>query len=413
MSKTVANTLRIVLCLVLVSSAIDIYATACSDVARASAAKTVYDSKSENKFLLKVLSIDGCTRSILIKNNTSEAVFLLISEDKNLSFNLRSPNGSSITPLSNTLLSPHMEGKTITSYLAVDHPTPGIWVTEIRPCWKEEESKNSSLFVYKYENGADAIFNNHYSDQGIDDDGNGLYDHIDVTVGINVKVPGWFEVSGSLCNYNKNESIFAINKTYLKQGNRSQTLEFYGMHYPGSYYVRNLSLTTVQPPKYTNTSEMGEDLLIGSIESDIGFQDFRAQAYKTKLYDKLDWPINMPWATGMIGAYSDHGIDVNGDGLYEILTVGVGVNIAERGKYTLTGDLYDLNKSEIAWSIDTGNFEPGRRTMHLNFDGKTIQKHKTNGPYLLGNLSLWEGNWSIRDIEPDAYNTSTYNYSDF
>jgi len=362
---------------------------------------------------LRTQSIVGSNQNIILKPNISAVMFLLYANSNGLTLYLHSPNGTSITSISN---SPHIYyGKVDTiEYYLIRNPAPGTWTMGVRPFWAED--KDYSLLTYAFENGTDATLNDHYSDYGVDDDGNGLYDHIDIAVGINVKIPGWYAISGSLCNYDKNESIFAVNKTYLEQSNRSEVLKFYGMRYPGSYYLRNLALETVQPPKYTNISGNNEDPILKyaeDLESDIEFQDFRAEAYKTKLYNKLDWPINTPWSTGIIGAYSDHGIDINGDGLYEILTVDVGVNIAERGKYTLTGDLYDLNKSEVVWSIDTGNFDPGRRTMHLNFGGMTIQKHRANGPYLLGNLSLWEGNWSIMDTKPYAYNTSAYNYSDF
>ncbi len=363
---------------------------------------------------LRIQSIAGPNQNIVLKSNISAVMFFLSAEKEGLTLELHSPDGTSITPTSKDPLIYYRKVNT-TEYYLIRNPDPGIWIMEVRPFWTDEESY--SLLSYKFENGIEATFNDHYSDRGIDDDRNGLHDHIDVAVGINVKSSGWYAVSGLLCNDNKNETIFAVNKTYLEQGNRSEILRFYGMRYPGSYYLKNLTLENIQPPKYANASENEWTPLLeyaeDHLEGDCGLQDFRAGAYKTNPYDKLDWPINDPWSTGMIGAYSDHGVDINGDGMYEVLTVDVGVNIAERGKYILTGDLYDCNKSEVAWSIDTGNFEPGRRTMRLNFDGTTIQKHRANGPYLLGNLSLWEENWSLMDTNPKAYSTSTYNNSDF
>ena len=360
---------------------------------------------------LTTQSIEEYTRPIIVAPNTSATLFVLNSENGSLSLKLLSPNGTSITPLSDDDSSIyHYDIDGTIGYLVIK-PDPGIWTMEVEPFWSEKDKEKYTLFAYKFENESAAAFNDYYADKGVDDDGNGLYDHIDVTVGTDIKTAGWYMISGSLFEENTNKTIFAFNKTYLEQGNRSQTLEFYGMNSSSSYYLKNLSLKAAQPPSYASISENGMGYT--DLEGDVGFQDFRAEAYKTKTYDKLDWPINTPWSTGLIGAYSDHGIDANGDGRYEILAVDVGVNIAERGKYTMTGDLYDLNKSEVAWSIDSINLEPGRRTMHLNFDGMTIQKHRANGPYILSNLSLWEGNWSIKDAKSYAYSTTAYNYSDF
>lgn len=360
---------------------------------------------------LTTQSVEEYTRPIIVKPNTSATLFVLNSENSSLSLKLLSPNGKSITPLSDDDSSIyHYDIDGTTGYLIIK-PDPGIWTMEVEPFWSEKDKEKYTLFVYKFENDSAAAFNDYYADKGVDDDGNGRYDHIDVTVGTDIKTAGWYMISGSLCDENTNKTIFAFNKTYLERGNRSQTLKFYGMNNSSSYYLENLSLETAQPPSYAYTS--GNGMGYADLEGDVGFQDFRAEAYKTKTYDKLDWPIDTPWSTGLIGAYSDLGIDVNGDGSYEILAIDVGVNIAERGKYTMTGDLYDLNKSEVAWSMDSVNLEPGRRTMHLNFDGRTIQKNGVNGPYLLSNLSLWEGNWSIKDAKSYAYNTAAYNYSDF
>lgn len=366
----------------------------------------------EGRSGLKTQGVFEGSRIVNIKPNTSMAMFLLNSEDKSLSMKLRSPNDTSITPLSNNSLNYYGKVNTTTYYLILN-PAPGVWTMEIKPFWAGEKGKNFLLLAYTFENSTDATFNDYYSDHGVDDDGNGLYDHIDVTVGVNAKHPGWYTVSGTLFNDSVNETIFAFNKTYLEQGNSSQTLKFYGMHHPGSYYLKNLTLETVVPPKRSNEHQTGADRLLDYLEGDRGTQDFRVEAYATKPYDKFDWPINMPWVTRIIGNYSGRCVDVDNDSLYEILKVDVGVNIAEQGEYTLTGFLYDLNKSEVAWAIDKSVFEPGRRTMKLNFDSSSIEKHGVNGPYRLGNLSLWGKNWTIIDSKSYDYNTSAYNHSDF
>lgn len=120
---------------------------------------------------------------------------------------------------------------------------------------------------------------------------------------------------------------------------------------------------------------------------------------------------------GLTGNYSDSGIDINGDGIFEYLNVDVGVKIEYPGEYSLNGYLYDSSKREVVWSVDHENLSYGNHTMQLVFDGKTIQKSGMNGPYRLGNLSFAWGSATLGIIPcaklDDAYETAFYNFSDF
>ena len=231
-------------------------------------------------------------------------------------------------------------------------------------------------------------FNGLYSSMGIDLDGDGFYDSIDLEVGLNIAVPGIYEVSGQLIEDSGNGTYSASNKTYLSLGARSVGLRFYALRTPGAFILRNLTL-------YDN---YGRDL--GQIE----------EAYKTENYSYLDPD---PRIARLTGNFRDHGEDVNGDGKFEFLNVDAGIHVFFPGQYTLTGYLYDLNGSEVAWSIDNGDFEAGNQTMHLKFDGALINKHGMNGPYHLERLLLTGLDWAIMEKVSYAYNTSAYTSSDF
>jgi hypothetical protein len=138
--------------------------------------------------------------------------------------------------------------------------------------------------------------------------------------------------------------------------------------------------------------------------------DHVEEAYTTCGYFNLD---PEPQFAKLAGEYSDCGTDANGDGKYDFLTVDVGIDILYLGQYTLTGYLYDLRGSEMAWAIDNGLFEPGYRIMHLNFDGAPIERHGIDGPYRLGKLFLTAKNLKVKDSARYACNTSAYNYTDF
>jgi len=117
------------------------------------------------------------------------------------------------------------------------------------------------------------------------------------------------------------------------------------------------------------------------------------------------------------GDYADYGTDVNHDGLWDFLTVEVGLVVLSPGEYSVMAYLYDRNGSEIVWSVDHQNLSVGEQKMRLDFDGKAIEKHGSDGPYLLKDVRLVKGSSSnglfVCDEEAEPYNTSFYRARDF
>jgi hypothetical protein len=237
-------------------------------------------------------------------------------------------------------------------------------------------------------NNASASLNGLYTSHGVDDNGNGLFDHIDVNIGIDVRTSGRYRVTGSLYDDWGNETVPASNDAQLSFGAKYITLQFYGLQRPGVYHLRNLTI-------YGDQGQILE-------HSD--------DAYTTEGWFSID---PNPQLARLSGEYADRGVDVNGDGKYEFLDMDIGIRIFFPGQYTLTGYLYDKNGSEVGWAIDNGVFEPGNRTMHLEFDGTSIEQHDVDGPYTLSKLYLAGANWRIKDSANNVYRTASYKYSDF
>jgi hypothetical protein len=122
-------------------------------------------------------------------------------------------------------------------------------------------------------------------------------------------------------------------------------------------------------------------------------------------------------AASLTEDYEDHGIDINGDGLYDLLAVDAGVDVLLAGEYTLSGYLYDSRNRYVSWSIDHVNLTPGRNKMRLEFEGKSIQQHGSSGNFSLRNLILTYGSsetgMTICEYIPEAFLTSAYNFSQF
>jgi hypothetical protein len=117
------------------------------------------------------------------------------------------------------------------------------------------------------------------------------------------------------------------------------------------------------------------------------------------------------------GEHADYATDADRDGLYDFLTVEVGLDVLSPGEYSIMAYLYDENGSEIVWSVDHQNLSVGERRMRLDFDGKALQRHGSDGPYLLRDLRLVKGSSPtylfVCDREAEPYSTSFYRARDF
>jgi len=228
-----------------------------------------------------------------------------------------------------------------------------------------------------------------YSSKGIDDDGDGRFDCIEVDVGVNVIRSGNYRLSSSLVDPQGREMIQVYpEERPLSIGLKMTPLRFYGMNLTGVYHLRNLTLC----------NEKGEVL------------DHREKAYETDGYFNID--SDPQWAE-LKDEYSDRGIDTNADGKYEFLALDVGIDVLLPGEYTLTGYLFAQDDKEIAWAIDHDFLEPGLRTMHLIFDGRLIEESRADGPYTLGKLFLTGINLTVKDVAESACRTGSYSFQDF
>lgn len=326
---------------------------------------------------------------INIDRSTVSALFFInwTNSTSKLKLELTAPNGSIMSQIGGK----YSKGKTFESYF-VSTSEKGNWTAEIRASDVPENGEDYCLLTVLNKVSEGASFNRLYSDNGIDKDENGQYDMIMVKVGIKVLSPGEYKLVGVLRDLNDTD-ISANNSTHLNFGTKFMNLEFGGSKSKGQRTLINLTLYDAA----------GEIL------------DHMEKAYITKAYDNMNPEVKMNLVSGpakLTDSFADHGTDVNGDGLYDYLTVDVGVDVLTPGVYTLSGNLFDLGGKEIVWSIDQVNLSAGSHKMQINFDGKTIQKSGVNGPYKLKGTLAGE-NWSMVDIISDEYITQAYNSSDF
>ena len=116
-------------------------------------------------------------------------------------------------------------------------------------------------------------------------------------------------------------------------------------------------------------------------------------------------------AISLTGNGSTTGIDNDSDGLFNLLRVGVEVEIMNPGFYRWSARLADRNGTEIGFAAGSGSFRVGLNTMNLTFDGERIGRNGVDGPYFIRGLILFGAGDSL--VASDAFTTSALRASQF
>lgn len=331
-----------------------------------------------------------------IEPHTSEANFVLQWRNaaSSLDLVLCKPGGREIDPKA---LAGFVRDKTSVSF-ALPEPEAGRWAVDVMSPRLPAEGDDYCLFVKPVREGEDisaARFNGLYSDHGVDEDEDGRDEYAVLEVGLNVKKVGNYSLKGSLYDINNGRVTPVYDAGRLNFGSHALELQLGDMKSPGPYRLTGLILY----------DENGDEV------------DRSAAGYVTDEYPDLAMSDQEMRGARLSGDYSDYGSDINGDGLYDYLTVDVGLDVFAPDNYSLMGFLCDASGRELVWSMGFGYLIPGNHTMHVDFDGKTLWGSEVNGPYRLCNLSLSSGdsveNLTIEDIASDIHTTAPYDYTQF
>ena len=104
--------------------------------------------------------------------------------------------------------------------------------------------------------------------------------------------------------------------------------------------------------------------------------------------------------------YSDFGTDTNMNGLYDIITIEVGINVFTSGEYIVSGSLYDASGNEIINVTNRCHLDFGCRSVKLDFNGP-----RATGPHYLENLTLYDAHGNLIDHIDEAYVTRKTYYN--
>lgn len=240
--------------------------------------------------------------------------------------------------------------------------------------------------------GAQIGRGNSYSDKGIDSDGDGVYDKLNVNASLIVNQSGIYRVSANLYKDTNLITSTSVNSSY-STGTQTVPLMFDGTviglkGLNGPYQVQNV---TVQ-------------------DSNDTILDYNASPYTTGLYTADQFRLN---SLNFTGTFSDQGIDSDSNGKYDTLRILVPAQVTKSDSYYISGSLLDSNGDTFETVTNNTTLGAGTQIIPLDFDGKSIGNHGVNGPYNLSMLEADNSNGKLVDYRSNAYTTQSYHASQF
>ena len=239
-------------------------------------------------------------------------------------------------------------------------------------------------------------------DEGVDDDGDGLFDYLQISVEVNVTDAGYY--------YIHVDKVFNNNSLYLQVSGIGQSFDV-GLH-----------LVNFTVPGVQIFAEQVDPTYIGPV----------------MLYDYSTWenilleeysmlPLTVPYhyyefesLAFFTGNIYDHGVDTDADGLFNYLEVGVEINVTEAGTYILSGaglaekfdngtrGIYLYPSQQFVVDLDTGI-----HIINFTFPGPMIAYYQIN-PMNVTSIYLREYStyYQLGYISTAALST-TYSYTQF
>ena len=235
-------------------------------------------------------------------------------------------------------------------------------------------------------------------DHGVDTHGNGLYFLLEIDVEINVTVAGNFQVTVT--------GLFDYAYNYISVSNVTQSNLDVGIGY--------LNVTLLGPMIYESGINPGT---VSSIVLFTGstYLDSRSNTALSRVYNYTEFE---PPGALLTGHISDVGVDIDNDGHFDYLKVGIEINVTEPGKYqmsaegllennTLTRYLFDYEYALQSFSAS------GIYMVYVNFSGPEIAFNLFN-PTDVYWLSVYDSLNNYQTSQLDSVPLSMqYNYTLF
>ncbi len=249
---------------------------------------------------------------------------------------------------------------------------------------------------------------NSYKHQGLDKDGDGRFETLQIDAGLNIALPGQYRVEGALYD-GRGEYLSQAVWTGSK-GNAQLVFDIEKAMPP--YELRDLLLFDAQNNVLDSRANK-----IYTVQDVGGDLDFGKAAFS--LYDNI--------AAGQLTrgqnitptqVFTSYGVDADGNGLYEQLVVDAQVTVTQADDYKLVAWLEAPNGELVVYDVgDSTHLLTGTQVLSVAFDGRAINGHgAVNGNYTLIAVKVLDGNVAYTVLDDSLHTTNlslNYNANQF
>lgn len=219
-----------------------------------------------------------------------------------------------------------------------------------------------------------ARFTGTASDAGTDTNGDGLFEHVALSLGVSVDEAGPYSVHARLAGAD-GRTLSAGASAVLAQGDGTVAVPFDAaaiktfLAQPGPW--------TIEEAVLTRLDDTGVPVRVADVRRNLGLTGAYTLA-------QLQRPI-----TVIPARLEDAGLDTDGDGLFDLLRVRFDVDTRQAGAYTWTGDLRAPDGAVLGVASGSAFLDAGVTTVEFLFPGEPIGRSGQNGPYTVGNVAAY------------------------
>lgn len=208
------------------------------------------------------------------------------------------------------------------------------------------------------------------TDVGRDVNGNARFEHLVLHVPLRISAAGTYLLAATLSDAAGNE-LDASATLALPQGDSEAELLFDGT----VIFSRG-----VDGPYTVTSLRLAEEIDGQIVPLSAAAAPHATQPYR---FTEFEGP-----GLSLAGGGSAQGVDLDGNGLFDLLRVSVGVNVQTPGGYSWSARLRDRTGREIILGDGQGTLAAGRATLVIEFPGLAIGRHGIDGPYQVTDLLL-------------------------
>ncbi|MCK4445320.1 MAG: hypothetical protein KAW09_12300, partial [Thermoplasmata archaeon] len=254
-----------------------------------------------------------------------------------------------------------------------------------------EDNHTTQAYNYTDFEGSPFYFKEPSTEEGLDLDGDSLYDYLRVSVAVAVNISGVYHIEGDLWDDKviPNYIASAKNTSYFSQGNGSVDIYFLG------YDIYKAGLDG----KY-------EAELI-AFDNDTNVVD--RWLHVTDSYDHDEFEHEPPMV--LDPPHDDYGLDTDADTFFNYLVVNLSVDASVAGQYRFNASLHDSDHAiYITGTENVTVLATGSSVVPLYFSGWEIYNSSVDGSY---NVTIRTYDVHENFLERGFYDTNEYNYTEF